>query len=365
MTIEIPRVAWLHSHLRQMPGCEVANEANMADLIDAVLRVSGVVLPMPNTRPSLQYPEQAIAYAAQIQEFWARGGYPGVLDVVRTLKLVQTDEYVTRPVDVDAAADLGIFDWKLMPRPTPKRHGGSGANVPMSSTNTEDGVYDIYDFFSVFRRIAARGGRLHWHLENADEPNLMDREFRALHWLDDVASQFPQLCVVVEHVSDRRTFEVVDRHSNIWVGVTAHHLTGTYEDVPCDPHAKCAPIMKTDADQSVLLDRAVHDPKCYFTPDEAPHHRRKKENLPEGKEAANGCYTAPCAISLVATQFESVSALHKLPEFLTHRGRRLHGLSKEMRMIVLEKRPFVVPLVCAGDIVPYKAGETLPWTVVS
>lgn len=361
--IQIPRVFWGHAHLRQAPGCAVVGESDMERLIHVVLKVAGAVVPMPNTVPSITTPRHAADYAAAIRKFWGDGGYSslGELDVIKTLKLTQTDDgAATTPYDVGVAFEHGIRDWKLFPRATPKRALGQ---LAASSTNTADAVYDVYALFPTFRRMEELRCRLHWHLEDANEPNLMKREFAALPMLEDVVSTFPKLPVIVEHVSDRRTFFGAERYPNVRFGVTAHHLWGTYEWWQENPHHKCAPVMKTELDRQECLDRAIHDPRCYCTPDEAAHHVNKKWNLPPGAEPANECYTGPNLVELVATKFAERGALDKLGAFLTHRGRALHDLKPETRMITLVEEAYPILGICPGEIVPFMAGTTLPWSI--
>jgi dihydroorotase len=65
--------------------------------------------------------------------------------------------------------------------------------------------------------------------------------------------------------------------------------------------------------------------------------------------------------------FEEDGALDRLEAFASLNGPRFYGLEPNEERIVLERAPVTVPerLPAAGTtVVPFRAGETLPWRLV-
>jgi len=104
------------------------------------------------------------------------------------------------------------------------------------------------------------------------------------------------------------------------------------------------------------------NPKFFLGTDSAPHARR-------AKETACGCagiYTAHAALELYAVAFEEAGALDKLEGFASRFGPQFYGLPVNAGTIALERRDWRVPESLAygtDQLVPLRAGETLPWTL--
>ena len=101
-------------------------------------------------------------------------------------------------------------------------------------------------------------------------------------------------------------------------------------------------------------------PKFFLGTDSAPHPR-------EAKESACGCagiYNAPYALESYAAVFEAENALDKLEAFASEHGPRFYGLPLNDGTVTLARRPTPVPERIAG-LVPFHAGETLGWQLVT
>jgi dihydroorotase len=64
--------------------------------------------------------------------------------------------------------------------------------------------------------------------------------------------------------------------------------------------------------------------------------------------------------------FESVSALDKLEAFASHNGADFYRVPRNTEKVTLVKKPWMVPNEYNfGDtiVVPFYAGEEIPWTV--
>jgi len=134
------------------------------------------------------------------------------------------------------------------------------------------------------------------------------------------------------------------------------------------PDFYCLPVAKRELHRIALRAAATSgNPKFFLGTDSAPHSR-------EAKESACGCagiYNAPFAIESYAAVFEQENALHRLEGFASEFGPRFYGLPLNPGSITLEEQPLAVPPVlhlndAAGtsvNLVPFHAGQTLPWRV--
>ena len=93
------------------------------------------------------------------------------------------------------------------------------------------------------------------------------------------------------------------------------------------------------------------------------------------KETACGCagiFNAPYAIESYALVFEQEKALERLEGFASEFGARFYGLPLNSDKITLVRDPQPVPKLldfpgATGDgagLVPFHAGETLPWRLL-
>jgi dihydroorotase len=63
---------------------------------------------------------------------------------------------------------------------------------------------------------------------------------------------------------------------------------------------------------------------------------------------------------------ENFGALHRLKDFACEFGRKFYGIDTPRTSVKLVRKPFVVPLelpYADETIVPYKAGQTLNWSL--
>jgi dihydroorotase len=104
--------------------------------------------------------------------------------------------------------------------------------------------------------------------------------------------------------------------------------------------------------------------KFFLGTDSAPHLR-------EAKESSCGCagiWNAPHALESYATVFEEEGALDRLEAFASEHGPRFYGLPLNEGTVTLQRQETSVPerIAAAGsDLVPFHAGETLRWRLVS
>jgi dihydroorotase len=146
--------------------------------------------------------------------------------------------------------------------------------------------------------------------------------------------------------------------------ITLHHLEITLDDViggNLKPHLFCKPIAKRPADRDALRSAAFSgNPKFFFGSDSAPHHKGKKE-------CAAGCagvYSMPVALEGLVDVFDRAGTLNKLEGFCSEFGADFYGLSRNPGTVTLVREPWNVGAITDG-VVPYRAGDSMPWRVAT
>jgi dihydroorotase len=188
-----------------------------------------------------------------------------------------------------------------------------------------------------------------------------DREKKFGRYVRRWVRSFPRLKIVVEHISDRQSLELLS-FPNVYATVTPQHLLLTGDDwvgPPLRPHLYCLPAIKRPEDRDDILRACTSwlSRKFMAGTDSAPHIVSRKLEC-----GCAGVFTAPIALQLYAQAFDRVGSLDRLPFFLGGNARRIYGIDLPERTVRLVREPFVVPVVY-GDVVPMWAGETLDWSV--
>lgn len=231
-----------------------------------------------------------------------------------------------------------------------------------ATTNSEAGVKQLSTVESTLKRMEEMAIPLMVHGET--HGFVMDRETEFLASYEYLAQTFPQLKITMEHITTRDALELLDRYENLYATVTLHHLMITLDDVAggmLQPHLFCKPIAKRPQDRDALLAAALAaHPKLMFGSDSAPHPISSKECC----GCAAGLFTAPVCVPTLVELFEQHHALSQLQAFVSDNAQRIHQFTPNQKTIRLEKTGMQVP-DRYGDVVPYRAGETIPWTVSS
>lgn len=241
----------------------------------------------------------------------------------------------------------------------------AGKAYPLGvTTNSDEGLRDfncerISETFLAMQDI---GMPLLIHGELDRERTLVTkREEVFLPTLLKLAEKFPNLKIVLEHVSTRIAVESVRQlGKNVAATITAHHLCLTLNDVVgygIQPHHGCMPMPKDFDDRDTLIATATSgDPKFFLGSDTAPHSREKKECA----KGACGVYTAPVLPQVLAEVFEKAGYLDRLESFTSRFGAEFYGLPLNDGIISLLKTEWVVPEQI-GSVVPFRAGIKLQW----
>ena len=303
---------------------------------------------MPNLKPPVTTVEQAAAYRERIL-----AAVPAGLHFEPLMTLYLTDN--TPAAEIAKARASGfVHAVKLYP---------AGA-----TTNSDAGLTAIEKAYDVLAEMERVGLPLLVHGEVTDPKiDLFDREKVFIDTvLLPLTARFPQLKVVMEHITTKDAAEfVAGSAANVAATITAHHLLYNRNAIfqgGIRPHWYCLPVLKRETHREALVAAATSgNAKFFLGTDSAPHAKSTKE----AACGCAGCYTAYAAIELYAEAFAAVGALDKLEAFASFNGPDWYGLPRNRETITLVREDWTVPAsypyLAGDDIVPLRAGETLSW----
>jgi dihydroorotase len=335
-----------HLHLRD--GVVLA-----ATVPDVARRFARAIV-MPNLKPAVRTTAQALDYRERILGAVPEdAGEASSFEPLMTLYL--TDD--TPPEEIARARISGrVFGVKLYP---------AGA-----TTHSAEGVTRISRCFHALEKMEELGLPLLVHGESTDPAiDVFDREQAFIEeTLGPLLERFPRLKVVLEHITTREAAQFVEvTGPNVAATITAHHLLLNRNALflgGIRPHHYCLPVLKRETHREALVEAATSgNPKFFLGTDSAPHARNTKE-APCG---CAGIYTAHAAIELYAAAFEEAGALDKLEGFASVFGAQFYGLPLNSSNITLAREEWRVPERLpfgSEDLVPLRAGETIPWKLV-
>jgi len=318
----------------------------LTDVVPATAACFGRAIIMPNLVPPVTTAADATAYRDRILA--AANGT--AFEPLMTLYLTES----MTPETIREAKAAGVVAAKLYP---------AGA-----TTNSDSGVKDIRNIYPVLEAMVDCGMLLLVHGEVTDaDIDIFDREKVFLERvLAPTLEVFPNLKVVLEHITTADSAEFVQQHKgdNLGATLTPQHLMYNRNHMLVGgirPHLYCLPILKRNRHQQALRDAVASGDKRFFLgTDSAPHARDRKE----AACGCAGCYSAYGAIGLYADIFEELGILDKLEAFASFNGADFYGLPRNTDTITLVREPWTMPAqlpLADGTIVPLKAGETVHW----
>ena len=302
---------------------------------------------MPNLQPPVTTTKQALAYRERIL-----ASVPDGVQFTPLMTLYLTDQTTADDI-AEAKASNAVQAIKLYP---------AGA-----TTNSAAGVTNISNTYAALESMQQQGMPLLVHAEVTDpDIDVFDREkvFIERH-LQPLIQRFPQLKVVLEHVTTREGIEFVSSAPDtVAATITAHHLLLNRNAMfrgGLQPHSYCLPVLKREAHREALLAAATSGSgKFFLGTDSAPHARERKES----SCGCAGIYTAHAALELYAQAFEDAGALQQLEDFASHFGADFYGLPRNTDKVMLVKKDWQVPdsyPLAGSTLVPLLADETLHW----
>jgi dihydroorotase len=321
----------MHLHLRDEQMLQ-----NIAH--DSVKTLSGAIV-MPNLVPPVTTKEQVIAYKQRIKDAMGDVEFEPMMTLF--FKPTYTKEFLE-----DIKEHISAI--KLYP-----------AGI---TTNSEGGVsgFDIDELSQTLNAMSELDIPLCVHGET--NGFVMDREAEFVSIYESLASAFPNLKIIMEHITTKESANALERYPNLYATITVHHLFITLDDVAggmLNPHLFCKPIAKRPEDRDALLKLALNaHPKVMFGSDSAPHPQHAKENC----GCAAGVFTAPIAMQLLAQLFDEHNALDNLEAFISTNAQKIYNITPLKKSIILQKKPFKVPASYNG-VVPMFAGEEIDYSI--
>jgi len=306
---------------------------------------------MPNLNPPVLTVDQALVYRQEIlQALPADSSFNPLMTLYLTSELTQ-DEVKK------AAESEFIHAIKLYP---------AGA-----TTNSDSGVSDLKGIYPILETMEQVDLPLliHGEVTNPD-CDIFDREKVFIESsLNDIVKSFPNLRIVVEHVTTKEAVDfVLAASSKVAATITPQHLMFNRNAILAGgirPHHYCLPIIKREHHRQALLNAAISgNSKFFLGTDSAPHLTGAKES----SCGCAGCYSAYAAIELYTEVFDQAGALDKLEGFASFFGADFYNLPRNTQTITLQQQTWTVPAsyqVNDKTITPLKAGEDLNWQLLS
>ncbi|MDQ3002025.1 MAG: dihydroorotase [Fibrobacterota bacterium] len=341
MTLTLIRPDDWHLHLR--------DGSVLASLLPHTVRRFARAIIMPNLKPPVTTTDEARAYRDRILEALP---LDATFEPLMTIFLTES----MLPAEIARAKESGIVHGvKYYP---------AGA-----TTHAASGVTDPKHCYPVFAEMEKRGMPLLVHGEVTDpKVDVFDREavFLERH-LDPIIRAFPNLRIVLEHITTRDAVDFVRQGSkNLAATITAHHLLLNRNAIfegGLRPHNYCLPLLKREQHRLALIEAATSgNPKYFLGTDSAPHLRH-------AKESACGCagiYSAHAAIELYAEAFEQAGAIDRLESFASFHGADFYQLPRNRETVTLVRESWQVPgeyNIDGNALVPMRAGGAIAWKI--
>lgn len=233
------------------------------------------------------------------------------------------------------------------------------------TTNSGHGVRDLTGRYPVFEAMQEHRIPLLGHFEAAEgDVDEFDREIVSVERdLALILDEFPELPVVMEHLSDGRAADFVDGsdYKNLYATVTVHHMVANRNILFRDgmnPKFGCKPCLKREkCRQRVRWYVTSGNRQFGAGTDSAPWDKVAKMQL---CKCANGNFTAPHAVESYTQIFAEDDALEHLGPFMSENFLHIYGLEPTDHMMEIEETPWTVPEF-VGNVPVFAGGQGLGW----
>ena len=334
MSITLRSPLDMHLHLRDAQMLTIVAPLSASSFSGAII--------MPNLIPPVSTKEDILAYKKRIMDSIGDSSFTPYMTLF--FKPTYTREFLESVRDEITAI-------KLYP-----------AGI---TTNSEGGVsgFEIDDLRETLEAMSDLDIPLCIHGETGGF--VMDREAQFVPIYEKLATNFPKLKIIMEHITTSASVDALDKFDNLYATITLHHLIITLDDVAggmLQPHLFCKPIAKRPEDREALLRVALSaHPRVMFGSDSAPHPKESKE----APGCAAGVFTAPIALQRLAQLFEENNAsFENLQKFVSDTAQEVYGITPIEKTVTLCKKEFTVPDNYDG-VVPMSAGEKISYTIDS
>ena len=334
----IPRPDDMHLHLREGKMLKVVSQHSASQFGRAIV--------MPNLKNPVINTELAHKYYDEIKKYTKTHQF-------EPLMTIYFNEGLTLEELKKIKASSKIIGIKLYPK---------GA-----TTNSNDGIDSFESGYKIFEMMEELDIPLLIHGEvNDKNVDIFDREriFIEKH-LSRAHKEFPNLKIVLEHISTKDSTEFVKDSSNkVAATITPQHLLYNRNELflgGLRPHAFCLPVLKREEHRVAVLNAAISgNPKFFLGTDSAPHKRAEKES----SCGCAGIYSALNAMEIYAEIFDQNNAIEKLENFCSKFGADFYKLNQNKEKLKLTRSKNKVPTVIKidnDDVVPLMAGQEIGW----
>ena len=312
----------MHLHIRQ------------GDMLKKVLpettrQFSGAVI-MPNTIPPITSLEGVLKYKKEILE--CDNNFTPLMDIF--LQNFTEEEII--------ALKPHIFGMKFYP---------DGI-----TTNSDSGINSIEEIYPTLELLAKHNIPLSIHGETNGSMLQREREFAPTY--EKLARDFPNLTIIMEHISTKELAELALKYDNLLATVTLHHLLLTIDDLcggALNVHLFCKPTIKLASDRDALQELVKSGHKnVMFGSDSAPHPLKNKY------KGAAGIFSAPIILPALAEFFEGDR--DKLQKFISDNAINNFDLKVIDKKIEIVEEEWVAPRM-VGEVVPMWAGKKFSFRV--
>ena len=334
----IPRPDDMHLHLREGKMLKVVSQHSASQFGRAII--------MPNLKNPVINTELAHIYYDEIKKHTKTHQF-------EPLMTIYFNEGLTLEELKKIKASSKIIGIKLYPKGV--------------TTNSNKGINSFESGYKIFEMMEELDIPLLIHGEVNDKSvDIFDREriFIEKH-LSRAHKEFPNLKIVLEHISTKDSTEFVKDSSNkIAATITPQHLLYNRNELflgGLRPHAFCLPVLKREEHRVAVLNAAISgNPKFFLGTDSAPHKRAEKES----SCGCAGIYSALNAMEIYAEIFDQNNAIEKLENFCSKFGAYFYKLNQSKEKLKLTRSKNKVPTVIKidnDDVVPLMAGQEIGW----
>ena len=334
----IPRPDDMHLHLREGKMLKVVSQHSASQFGRAIV--------MPNLKNPVINTELAHKYYDEIKKYTKTHQF-------EPLMTIYFNEGLTLEELKKIKASSKIIGIKLYPKGV--------------TTNSNKGINSFESGYKIFEMMEELDIPLLIHGEVNDKSvDIFDREriFIEKH-LSKAHKEFPNLKIVLEHISTKDSTEFVKDSSNkVAATITPQHLLYNRNELflgGLRPHAFCLPVLKREEHRVAVLNAAISgNPKFFLGTDSAPHKRAEKES----SCGCAGIYSALNAMEIYAEIFDQNNAIEKLENFCSKFGADFYKLNQNKEKLKLTRSKNKVPTVIKidnDDVVPLMAGQEIGW----
>ncbi|OHA34014.1 MAG: hypothetical protein A2928_04110 [Candidatus Taylorbacteria bacterium RIFCSPLOWO2_01_FULL_45_15b] len=346
-----------HSHFRSPAQI---GDAVFNVVVDENSRHYDVVYAEPNTfldqsdlKHHIEHADDVLKYRTLLQE--RQKGFGGRASIRVLAKLTHN----TTPEMIRALVQLGVAGMKIYPEnvTTGSSHGG------------------ISDFFhrlllECLRTCEELGLPVQVHPEYPGEFS-MRKEFLFHRVIGTYCALFPKLRLFVEHITDRRTLDLIQVLSKkypVHGTIASHYFDLTLDDVLGRVDNHCRPNPKEPEDREALILAATGGESCFlYITDSAPHLWKNKHLSDD--ECAGVFNPSRIAIPWTFEIFEKRNALHMFERFTVDNPSKAYGLTHSGREIRLIRKRWTVERLAdpTGDkersLTPFRFRKDLEWQI--